>query len=50
MQCINWMILHLDRAVMSHKDTGFVSQLNSDRIGKTFVGTEIEVVSVMHII
>ena len=46
MQCIDLMILHSYRAVMSCKEAGFVAQLNSDRIGKTLVGSEV--VSVMH--
>ena len=49
MQCIDLMILYSYRAVMSRKDAGFVAQLNSDRIGKTLIGIEIEVISVMHV-
>jgi len=42
------MILYLYRAVISRKDAGFVTQLNLDQIGKTFIEIEIKVVSVMH--
>jgi len=49
MQCIDLMILHSYRAVMSRKYAGFVAQLNSDQIGKMLVGIEIEVISGMNV-